>query len=178
MVFCKLAVFLAGKKRTDRNLCITFRSCYNKIFMFDHTDIRRFKVIISLAFHNPRIIKVIIWSDTCTCFIICIVNPYCISITIQIHFLESLKVLCDIIRICIVTFDTVKIMGFCVVHHCEFFIQCLIDSLCGNCDRNLFNSCNTFSCESHNKICCGIFLIFKHINCYSVAVDFQEFRIT
>ena len=178
MIFCKLAIFLTGKKRTDGDLCIALRSVYNKVFMLDHCVVGRFEVIVSLSFHDPRVIKIIICDDTCACFVICIVYPDSFSFVVQIHFLECVKVCGNAVRVGIVTFDTIEIMGFCVIHHSNFCVQLFVDIFYGNCDRDLFCGSYAFSCEGNDKICCRIFIIRKQIHRCSVSVDLHQVRIT
>ena len=89
-----------------------------------HSIVRGLELVISGAFHFPRIIEEIIRDYALACAVIDIIYPDRIAVFVEGHFSESMKISGDgiLIRVSSVV-DAVKIVGFGLFHHGDLFVQ-------------------------------------------------------
>ena len=177
MLFREFAVTLAAEYRRNFNLSIIFSSGYKQIFMRNYRIIRWFKLVISGAFHDPRIVKLIICNDTFTSFIINIINPFWLSVFIKNHFLECMKIFFDRIFICILSvIDSCKIIVFCSFHHIQFSLFFCICN-CFNCNCNLLWYAYSTTGKCNGQMSCHIIITGKAIQICCVSINLNSICI-
>ena len=88
-MFCSsFSVKFTAEYRRNRNLCVGFSSCYNKVLMAYYGIVGRFEFVVSCTFHFPWICKLIVRNNTLAGLVIKIIDPFRISVFSKNHFLE------------------------------------------------------------------------------------------
>ena len=172
MAGCVFSVTFAAEPGSDRDLSWSFRTDDNQIFMLDHGIIGRTEFIVTGALHFPWIIEISVCTDTGIGNITDVVYPDSIFIGIKIHFLERMQVFSDFICRYIVSFDTVKIMSFRIIHHFNFFIQVFLCQLFDG-DREYPGNSHALTRKGNGQVDGGV-LRLEYIYVCFVTVDFDS----